>query len=120
MYARKRVLDPNSAGMRLETELTTEGEQALLSMSFFQNSEYMGAEQRIWIWVVLTVPSTAAAFFIYWWLTGRRSQRVVKEMRAADPTEDRNKTRDAGSPTSMTHDIGSPSIAMQVMNQSLV
>ena len=54
--------------------------QALLSMPFFSTNPYMASTRRFWIWVLLTVPSTAGAFVIYWFLTGQRRRRIKKEV----------------------------------------
>ena len=54
--------------------------QALLSTPFFNTNPYMTSTHRFWIWVLLTVPSTAGAFIIYWFLTGRRRRRIKKEV----------------------------------------
>jgi hypothetical protein len=37
-------------------------------MPFFANNEWLGDASRFWVWVILTVPSTALAFafYIYW------------------------------------------------------
>ncbi|RNJ61248.1 hypothetical protein D7B24_000102 [Verticillium nonalfalfae] len=37
----------------------------LLSMPFFSDNEWMGHASRFWIWVVFSVPSTAACFIFY-------------------------------------------------------
>ncbi|KAI1635373.1 hypothetical protein F4809DRAFT_614503 [Biscogniauxia mediterranea] len=37
---------------------------ALLSMPFFDN-DYMSDPAKVWIWIILTVPSTAVAFYVF-------------------------------------------------------
>ena len=54
--------------------------QALLSMPFFNTNSYMTSTRRLWIWVLLAVPSTVGAFVIYWFLTGQRRRRIKKEV----------------------------------------
>lgn len=44
---------------------------AILAMPFFAQQKWMGEATRIWIWVVLTAPSTALAIAFYWWWTRR-------------------------------------------------
>jgi hypothetical protein len=45
-------------------------------MPFFDNDEYMSSPDRIWIWVVLTIPSTAFAFLLYFRITGRHKRQA--------------------------------------------
>jgi hypothetical protein len=47
---------------------------ALLSMPFFSNSDYLKDVGKLWVWIVLTVPSTVVAFLIYLRIM-RRAQR---------------------------------------------
>ena len=46
--------------------------QALLSMPFFGDDTSLSSPSKFWIWVVLTLPATAAAFGFYWQVTTRR------------------------------------------------
>ena len=40
-------------------------EKAILSLPFFSQMKWMGDASRIWLWVVLTIPSTLLAFVVY-------------------------------------------------------
>jgi hypothetical protein len=48
--------------------------QAFLAMPFFADSSYLRPVSRFWVWVALTVPSTAIAFTTYAVVTRRRRQ----------------------------------------------
>jgi hypothetical protein len=52
-----RILDSHPS----KTNVT----QALLSMPFFGDEDWMGHASRFWIWAVLSVPTTAACFVFY-------------------------------------------------------
>jgi hypothetical protein len=49
--------------------------KALLAMPFFSSNEYLTTPTRIWVWIVLTIPSTALAFFIYRKVMRRAQQK---------------------------------------------
>jgi hypothetical protein len=55
----------------------TDAAQALLSMPFFANTEYLQHVSRFWVWVVLTIPSTSLAFIFYGFWQRRERQRKV-------------------------------------------
>ncbi|KAG8533434.1 uncharacterized protein KY384_002217 [Bacidia gigantensis] len=46
---------------------------AILSMPFFDNS--LKDSSRIWVWVILTVPSTMVAFAYYFWRQSRNNAK---------------------------------------------
>ncbi len=92
-------------------------------MPFFGNDAYMNSMRRFWIWVVLTVPSTAAAFLFYWWLTGRRQRRINTEVSIHSPAgavQD-GTSSDAGKLNAHTAQGNQgQNIAMQVMGKTTV
>ncbi|KAL8671290.1 MAG: hypothetical protein Q9168_004211 [Polycauliona sp. 1 TL-2023] len=49
---------------------------AILAMPFFSDAEYLSNGTAVWIWVVLTVPTTAIAYAFYHF---RRTQGVVRK-----------------------------------------
>lgn len=53
--------------------------QALLSMPFFDDEEWMGHASRFWIWAVLSVPTTAACFVFYRMWRKRALKPAYKE-----------------------------------------
>ena len=50
---------------------------AILSMPFFSQTPWMVTVDRVWLWVVLTIPSTIVAFAIYY-LYGRRGEKETE------------------------------------------
>lgn len=59
----------------------------LLSMPFFSENEWMSHASRFWLWIVLSVPSTAACFAFYdMWR--RRAQKAARVQRAAYETRE--------------------------------
>jgi len=104
-------------------------------MPFFGENMYLSSANRVWIWVLLTVPSTAGAFLFYWWLTRRRGKRISKEMnaeavatalpRSSSIAAAHSNTAPPASPASPTSPTSptSPSsqvIPMQVIGQQIV
>ncbi|KAF3344836.1 hypothetical protein VdG2_07022 [Verticillium dahliae VDG2] len=58
----------------------------LLSMPFFSDNEWMGHASRFWIWVVFSVPSTAACF-IFYSIWRKRAQELVREAEDGVPLQ---------------------------------
>jgi Mg2+ and Co2+ transporter CorA len=50
---------------------------AVLSMPFFSQSPWMGKIDRAWLWVALSIPSTAIAFAVFYMCT-RRGDREIE------------------------------------------
>ncbi|KIX09412.1 uncharacterized protein Z518_00492 [Rhinocladiella mackenziei CBS 650.93] len=48
---------------------------AILAMPFFTDTAYLSHASRLWIWVALTVPSTAICFFFYFEWSKKESKR---------------------------------------------
>lgn len=51
---------------------------ALLAMPFFANNKYMTDYRRVWIWAVLTVPSTTVAYAFYHFWRKREGKKKPK------------------------------------------
>ncbi|KAF2802175.1 uncharacterized protein BDZ99DRAFT_429058 [Mytilinidion resinicola] len=49
---------------------------AILSMPFFTSSAYVSDLKRFWIWVVLTVPSTAVGLYVYVHVMRRKKREL--------------------------------------------
>lgn len=49
---------------------------ALLAMSFFADSSYLSHADKLWIWVLLTVPTTATAYLFYYVYRRREEQKM--------------------------------------------
>ncbi|RYP44186.1 hypothetical protein DL768_009334 [Monosporascus sp. mg162] len=54
---------------------------ALLALPFFGEDDWMNDTSQVWLWIVLTIPSTAILFLIYWW-------RKRQELRASRQEEE--------------------------------
>lgn len=50
-------------------------------MPFFAQQHWMGAWSRVWIWIALTIPSTAAAFVIFLAYNRKESKNVSNSVR---------------------------------------
>lgn len=48
---------------------------ALLAMPFFATNEYLNDGRRVWIWFVLTIPTTGIAYAIYYFWSQREGTR---------------------------------------------
>lgn len=46
-------------------------------MPFF-NNDYMSDPAKVWIWIILSAPSTALAFCIFWHIAKRRSMEYSR------------------------------------------
>jgi len=58
--------DVSSCNVRPETNMVlSRPTQAILSMPFFDQDAWMGTVGYLWVWVVLTVPTTVVAAMIY-------------------------------------------------------
>ncbi|KAH0536480.1 hypothetical protein FGG08_006661 [Glutinoglossum americanum] len=68
---------------------------ALLSMPFFSTNPYLTTATRFWLWVVLSVPSTAIAFAIYLRVTALRKERIRRQL-AKGPSFDEGESGDSG------------------------
>lgn len=66
---------------------TTDAMQTLLSMPFFSENKWMGSATRFWLWIVLSVPSTAACFAFYE-MWRRRAQKMAQAQREARETQE--------------------------------
>ncbi|RYP11601.1 hypothetical protein DL766_010026 [Monosporascus sp. MC13-8B] len=55
---------------------------AVLAIPFFGENEWMNDSSKVWLWVVLTIPSTAILFLVYWWRKrqGLRTSRQEEEL----------------------------------------
>ena len=51
---------------------------AILSMPFFEND--LKQVSRLWLWVVLTVPSTMIAFIFYFWRQSRDNAKSTEDI----------------------------------------
>jgi hypothetical protein len=57
-------------------------------MPFFTSSQYLDTPQRFWIWIVLTIPSTIFAFFIYRRVMQKETAKYKLVDTEAPPEED--------------------------------
>lgn len=64
-------------------------------MPFFSNSSYLSTPQRFWIWLLLTIPSTAIAFSIYWAVTQRQKRRKPIHPEEANKAVEREGSNEA-------------------------
>lgn len=54
---------------------------ALLAMPFFATNKYLTDDQQVWVWVVLTVPSTCIAYaFYHFWRKREGSKPAEKDL----------------------------------------
>lgn len=49
--------------------------QAVLSMPFFNQEAWLSDPAKIWLWVVLTIPTTALSAFVYFLFTRKELKR---------------------------------------------
>jgi len=61
-------------------------------MPFFATNQWLGDTSKFWVWVVLTVPSTALAFAFYWYFKRHADQKAskVKPFKDAIEMSDQN------------------------------
>lgn len=48
-------------------------------MPFFSNNKWLAETSRLWVWIALTVPSTAACFLFYHKLTSASRSHVKND-----------------------------------------
>ena len=63
-------------------------------MPFFSQQSWMSKARRIWVWVVLTIPSTLL-FVLFYFLYTRRNLAAGKKRPRADTEEDELDTLDS-------------------------
>jgi hypothetical protein len=72
---------------------------ALLAMPFFATNKYLTDDQQVWVWVVLTVPSTGVAYAFYHFWRKREENKPPNK----DRDLEMNHIRDSNDPAASSN-----------------